>query len=103
MRHPHRRLPHAGLSFQRARLADLVKHAAAHLAAGRPAGGLEPARAAVELARVVGDGPRLAHALSLLGGLYRLAGETGPAVPVLLEGAELADKHGEAPILADCL
>jgi diguanylate cyclase (GGDEF)-like protein len=81
----------------------LLEQAARHLDARQPAAGLESARGAVELARVVGDGPRLAHALSLLGGLYRLAGETGLAVPVLLEGAELAEKHGEQPILADCL
>jgi diguanylate cyclase (GGDEF)-like protein len=103
MRYLHRRLPRSGHAIQRARLAELMDRAARHLRAGRPAGGLDPAREAVELARVVGDGPRLAHALSLLGGLYRLAGEAGPAVPVLTEGAELADKHGELAILADCL
>lgn len=103
MRHLHRRSPGSGLAIQRARLAELVDQAAQHLDARRPADGMEPARAAVELARVVGDGPRLAHALALLGGLHRLAGETGLAVPILTEGAELAEKHGELPILADCL
>jgi diguanylate cyclase len=55
------------------------------------------------VARMVGDGPRLAHALALLGGHHRLAGETGRAVPVLLEGAELAEKYGEHSIHAACL
>jgi diguanylate cyclase len=103
MRHLQRRLPPSGLASQRVRLAELVTEAEQHLDARRPAGGLEPARAAVELARIAGGGPRLAHALSLLGGLYRLAGESYSAVPILTEGAELAEKHGELPILADCL
>ncbi len=91
------------LATERARLSELLEHAANQLDACHPAEGIAPAREAVELARVVGDGSRLAHALALLGGHYRLAGETGRAVPVLTEGAELAEKYGEQPIHAACL
>jgi diguanylate cyclase (GGDEF)-like protein len=91
------------LATERARLSELLMHAAADLDAYHPATGIVPAREAVELARLVDDGPRLAHALALLGGHYRLAGETGKAVPALVEGAELAEKYGEQPIQAACL
>src|SRR5437764_6333023 len=88
---------------ERGRLAELLHRAARYLDAHLPRAGVAPARAAVELARLVGDRPRLAHALALLGGHYRLAGETYRAVPVLLEGAELAAEHGEQSIHAACL
>src|SRR5215468_4825827 len=91
------------LAAERARLSELLRHAARMHDEHRPAAGVASAAEAVEVARLLGDGPRLAHALSLLGGHYRLAGETGRALPVLIEGAELAEKYGELPIQAACL
>src|SRR5215470_13986865 len=91
------------LAAERARLSELLTHAARMRDEHRPAAGIASAAEAVEMARLLGDGPRLTHALSLLGGHYRLAGEAGNALPVLLEGAELAEKYGEPPIQAACL
>src|SRR5262249_43380857 len=98
--------PHSrgdSLAAGRLRLSELLKHAARMHDEHRPAVGVVAAAEAVEMARLLGDGPRLAHALSLLGGHCRRAGETGRALAVLLEGAELAEKYGELPIQAACL
>jgi diguanylate cyclase (GGDEF)-like protein len=84
-------------------MSELLEHAARMRDEHRPAAGMASAAEAVEVARVLGDGPQLAHALSLLGGHYRLAGESGRALPVLIEGAELAEKYGVPPVQAACL
>lgn len=85
-----------------ARLTALLRRAEQLLDEHYPAAGIEVAKGAVELARLLGDGPRIAYALALLGGHYRLAGDAGCAVPLLVESAELAGKHAVTTVRASC-
>ncbi|HSV67418.1 MAG TPA: diguanylate cyclase [Mycobacteriales bacterium] len=86
-----------------ARLVSLLDQAERLFDEHDPAAGIDPARDAVELARLLGDGPLTARALALLGGHHRLAGDAGRAVPLLTEGADLADKYAVPPVQAACL